>query len=370
MLFFGTAILCLLFVFVLSTSLHLILAFHSLGGLEKSASRPFLVHLPAAGFGVLAQLGLEDEVALDINGMPILPTDVLTALCVIGICYLGVAIWIMMRRYSKTPKIARKQMQSFIPGLGCLMAGLIFVMIGGWFGVEASPFFLLTICITVMCMLFSYAVFRYRVLNLESLIRDALISVTVANIGAVIFIGVTQGVVMLPGGDPLKESLAFHTFVLALILLSFKSIEQSATSIVERISPDLKWKEARIQEAYLINYHGLMISHYYGRSSRVMKDPESVSGMLTAIGDFCADTFDSPTPLSILRSGDKKFLIEHGEHVYMVLVFSGQETMDLKKMMERFLKKIEDANGEILKNFKGNMKDVEHIENSLGKLFI
>jgi len=367
-LFFGTAILCGVLAFVLSTSLHLAMVFQGHTLLGGHSAGPFLLHLPAMGLGVFSQLGLPDNVATDVYGMPILPNSVLTALSIVGIGYLGAAIWVLMRRYRRTPKIARRQIKSFIPGFGSLLAGLVFVMISGWFSVEASPFFLLTICITVMCLLFSYAVFRYRVLNLESLIRDALISITVCNIGLVLFLSITQGVLLLPGGDSVGNSLAFHTLVLAVILLGFKSIEKVATNIVESISPDLKWKEARIQEAYLINYHGLLINHYYGKSSSVRKDPDTVSGMLTAISDFCQDAFDSPSPLSILRSGDKKFMIEHGKFVYMVLVFSGQETMSMKKKMEQFVKRIEKEYRNILKSYHGNTAEIEPIIKEMAKL--
>lgn len=95
---------------------------------------------------------------------------------------------------------------------------------------------------------------------------------------------------------------------------------------------------ATIEGAFLIYRDGRVISHW-SRRTDFSADAEVVSGMLSAIQDFIAQSF-SGTPggaLREVRHGGLDLIVEHGENAYLAVVVAGPRPLGLQAQMRSVL---------------------------------
>jgi OOP family OmpA-OmpF porin len=114
----------------------------------------------------------------------------------------------------------------------------------------------------------------------------------------------------------------------------------------------------RVEQIYLIHRHtGIVLEH--ADSSRTnQRDPDLVSGMLTAIQDFVKDSFDvkSGEILDTLRmDGDHSVWIEQGEQVIMAVVIRGTPPLELRSQFRELLDKVHGLFADTLHNFDGQV---------------
>ncbi len=84
-----------------------------------------------------------------------------------------------------------------------------------------------------------------------------------------------------------------------------------------------------IDEIFLIHESsGLLISHVSSSESKMSSDGDLISGLLTAIKDFVAESFKSNSGsqnLYEIQYGNSRIILERGLYSYLAIVISGQE---------------------------------------------
>lgn len=113
----------------------------------------------------------------------------------------------------------------------------------------------------------------------------------------------------------------------------------------------------RIEQLFLIHRStGLVLQHVESMDVK-SKDPDLVSGMLTAIQNFITDSFPSETstPLETLRMGsDLSVWIEQGQYAILAAVIRGTPPLEQREKLENTLEDIHLKYGAILEAFQGN----------------
>lgn len=122
-------------------------------------------------------------------------------------------------------------------------------------------------------------------------------------------------------------------------------------------------------ELFAVNRGGILMAQ---ASPEDGLDADIFAGMLSAVQNFVRDSFDSTgqkeAGLGRLEYGDMKIMIEHGEHLFLVAVFSGTEHPDMKDLLRRTVSDIEEKNRKILDEWKGNMEEMENIQSEISSL--
>jgi OOP family OmpA-OmpF porin len=94
-----------------------------------------------------------------------------------------------------------------------------------------------------------------------------------------------------------------------------------------------------VEQVFLIHRDtGLMLVHEHSEEAEA-KDPDLVSGMLTAIRDFVSDSFDAEGEggLEVFRVGNLNVLVERGPQALLAAVVRGQPPAELRGEMQRIL---------------------------------
>ncbi len=113
----------------------------------------------------------------------------------------------------------------------------------------------------------------------------------------------------------------------------------------------------RVEQIYLIHRHSGLLLQHAETGLTENKDPDLVSGMLTAIQDFVRDSFDTDTGqiLDTLRmDGDHSVWIEYGADALIAVVVRGTPPVDLRERFRQLLDEIHDRFGPTLKVFSGD----------------
>jgi flagellar motor protein MotB len=112
----------------------------------------------------------------------------------------------------------------------------------------------------------------------------------------------------------------------------------------------------RVEQIFLIHRRsGLLLQHVVAEHIDI-KDPDLVSGMLTAIQDFAKDSFDAETGemLDTLRTdGDHSIWIEHGTEAILAAVIRGMPPVDLRYRFRDLLEEVHRRCAGVLENFDG-----------------
>jgi hypothetical protein len=93
--------------------------------------------------------------------------------------------------------------------------------------------------------------------------------------------------------------------------------------------------------------------------------------MLTAVQDFIKDAFQAShdDTLKTLNIGKMKMLIEHNQHIYSAVVFTGFEAKELREGTKKLLDEINKQYAHILEKWDGNVTELSGIKPMIEKLF-
>jgi hypothetical protein len=127
------------------------------------------------------------------------------------------------------------------------------------------------------------------------------------------------------------------------------------------------WFEA--EEVFLIDRGGTLITHLT-RYQQANVDDIIFSGMFTAIQEFITDTFaaasdfDNVSPdknwmLDELKVGKNKILIERSENTYLAVIFSGEGSKRLRRIVTKLLVKIETRFEKVLPTWTGDINQLK-----------
>jgi hypothetical protein len=112
----------------------------------------------------------------------------------------------------------------------------------------------------------------------------------------------------------------------------------------------------RVEQIFLIHRgSGILLQHVVAESTDI-KDPDLVSGMLTAIQDFVKDSFDAETGemLDTLRmDGNHSIWIEHGTDAILAAVIRGLPPVELRSRFRELLEEVHRRCTDALGNFNG-----------------
>lgn len=117
----------------------------------------------------------------------------------------------------------------------------------------------------------------------------------------------------------------------------------------------------RVEQLFLIHKKtGLLLKHIV-KEEIEFQDADMVSGMLTAIRDFVADSFhiDDEYGLDSIRVGELDVWIEHGPEAILALVVRGNAPATLRSTMKETLEKIHLEFGNTLESFEGDTEVFE-----------
>ena len=100
-------------------------------------------------------------------------------------------------------------------------------------------------------------------------------------------------------------------------------------------------------------------------------DEEILSGMLTVINNFVADSFEtSGGMIKTLQHGKLNIYIERGVQMYLACVFSGHPKEDFRLKMRKVLIDIWDKYKQYLKHWNGEMGELRDVNEMLWRLMI
>jgi len=125
-------------------------------------------------------------------------------------------------------------------------------------------------------------------------------------------------------------------------------------------------------EVFAINTSGLLVA----KASEFMGlDADIFAGMLSAVQMFVKDSFaqagdgqEGKGGLGRLEYGDKKILIEHGEHLYITAIIQGTENPEMRLALRSSLNHIESEYGVLLSKWNGDMNEVAPVQDEIEKL--
>jgi hypothetical protein len=132
------------------------------------------------------------------------------------------------------------------------------------------------------------------------------------------------------------------------------------------------------EEVFLIHQGGTLITHL-SRHQQANVDDIIFSGMFTAVQDFIKDTFtqegsdgaggaNEDWALDELKLGDNNILIERSENTYLAVIFSGEGSKRLRRIVIKLLENIENKYSGILPTWDGNISQLEGTKEILSVL--
>ena len=208
---------------------------------------------------------------------------------------------------------------------------------------------------------------RYQmVIGTELLVRNSLIVLLTSIICVTGFIIAQLTVLSSAGTFDSSTQLLISTIMLIVIVLSINLIGGTAADLVERISPQLKWQESRVQEIFVLHSNGLVIAHAGSHEDSEI-DRDTVGGMLTAIQNFVQEAFSTSEmdSLKSLSMGELRVLIEAKGSIVVAVLFTGHEARELRKGIMRLMDELDENFGEVLHDWRGDKRSVMGIQNWL-----
>jgi OOP family OmpA-OmpF porin len=112
----------------------------------------------------------------------------------------------------------------------------------------------------------------------------------------------------------------------------------------------------RVEQLFLIHRHtGLLLCHVVADPA-MAREPEVVSGMLTAIQDFVHDAFTvrNEATLDAFRVGELTVWVEYGPHALLAAVIRGTPVQEVRTTMQETLEVIHLEHGPALAVFDGD----------------
>ena len=119
----------------------------------------------------------------------------------------------------------------------------------------------------------------------------------------------------------------------------------------------------QVEQVFLIHRDsGLVLQHVVAGSVEA-RDPDLVSGMLTAIKDFVQDSFGAQKEeaLETMRVGERNVWIEHGQHAILAAVIRGNPPIDFQQLLLDAVDEIHFKESPNLASFNGDAAPFESV---------
>lgn len=132
-----------------------------------------------------------------------------------------------------------------------------------------------------------------------------------------------------------------------------------------------KGEPAKAEEIFLIYKNGLLISHI-SNLHHSEPDEDIVSGMLIAVQAFIKDTFETRDNSDVkkIEFGKKGIFFGIGDNISMAVVYTGEDTEKLSKIMVKTIQDIESEYQDRLKEWDGDFTTLKGIEEHSKKILV
>jgi hypothetical protein len=292
-----------------------------------------------------------------------------------GCVFLLIAVLNLFSSYRKSKGLEKKQIKIILYAGGVtlllfMLTGLIRGILVN-FGIRVLPqaIPLGPAVVIPFGFIALYSILKYRLFDVQLAIRNGLIII----ISAAMAFLVVSIVIFIPYflykvDMQIIIFLVFGVFIFLFLIQN--SLKTMSTKIVEFYIPSLKWKECKTKEIHLINYpSGVRITSLVSESDSHL-NPDIVSGMLTSVKHFVEDSFHAQDRETIrsLTVGETKLIIEHSPNAFIVVVFTGFESQELRTDCQKVLAEVEEQYGAYLKNWDGNLETVKNVNKLVAKL--
>ena len=201
------------------------------------------------------------------------------------------------------------------------------------------------------------------VIGTELLVRNSLIVLLTSIFCVTGFILAQLTILSSIGEYGPSTQILISTVMLIVIVLGINLIANIVTNIVERVSPQLKWQESKVQEIFVLHANGLVIAHA-GSHEETSIDRDIVGGMLTAIQNFVREAFHTSEmdSLKSLSMGKLRVLIEARGNIVVAVLFTGHEARELRKGIVRLMDDLDKNFGEFLHDWRGDKISVMEVQ--------
>jgi len=117
----------------------------------------------------------------------------------------------------------------------------------------------------------------------------------------------------------------------------------------------LKTRLYHVEQVFLIHRDTGLLLHHLMSHDAISKDPDMVSGMLTAIQDFISDSFSvsEDARLSTMQLGDLTVLVEQGPEAVIASVVRGHVTSEYRGVMTASLEECHHVYGYEFQHYSG-----------------
>ncbi|MGB1008661.1 MAG: hypothetical protein ACPGVP_03000 [Thiolinea sp.] len=130
--------------------------------------------------------------------------------------------------------------------------------------------------------------------------------------------------------------------------------------------------EYQVEQVFLIHTEtGLLLRHAVSPQA-MSKDPDMVSGMLTAIQDFIADSFGikQGDTLKHMRLGELTVLVEQGPYAVLAAVVRGNPPADLSSLLGKTVEDVHQQMSHTLQRYQGDSEPFVRIHPLLEKCLL
>ena len=192
--------------------------------------------------------------------------------------------------------------------------------------------------------------------------------------------------------EDMQDSIGIYLIIILLIVI--------ATILGFAVYTQVRRRRYQIDEIFLIHNSGKLLNHMLSRSHSRFDD-EIFSGMFTAIQEFIEDTFahdlphlakpktkvqptvagttspdtepgksseESSVKLNEFKVGENQVIIEHGNYVYMAVVYTGPGAVYLHREVKRCIRLIEKRYRKHLPDWDGDMLHFKTLKQYLLKI--
>lgn len=151
------------------------------------------------------------------------------------------------------------------------------------------------------------------------------------------------------------------------VLIGIILIEGGALTVLSYLVLKSKGEPPNVEEVFTVYNDGRLINHIsdatYGDDNEI-PDEDIFTGMLTVVQAFIEDSFHTrdETELKKLEFGKKTIMFKTGEHINIVLVYTGDATKKMHNAVLETQNTIEERHREVLKDWDGELEKLRGLE--------
>ncbi|MCG3211342.1 MAG: hypothetical protein FOGNACKC_04986 [Anaerolineae bacterium] len=195
--------------------------------------------------------------------------------------------------------------------------------------------------------------------------RDEMVEALYPIIGQTVVRAVSEAIRDLRRDVDSRMRLTFRPAALA------RRVQATASGIS---TGELTLREAlpfQVTDLFLIHLETGLLLWHNSTNPNHSPDTDLISGMLTAIRDFVAESFgrDKTGQLDEIQYGDQRILIEAARYSYLAVVVDGIEPPGFRAIIRERIIEIDLANENIWRKYRGEATTLVSVEEPLRSLF-